>query len=84
MDRTPLDELTSDQLDQLYDDLDAAHKAVTYFDTQAKRRKQRAETAEATVARVRQMATYWEKNLPETVRTPAVVSALLAATDPTR
>lgn len=62
-DRIPLDDLTSDALDQLY---------------------ARAERAEAAIARVRQMTTHWEECLPDTIRTPAVVSALLAATDPAR
>ena len=33
----------------------------------------------AVVARVRQMADVWEQQLPEVIRTPAVVSALRAA-----
>jgi hypothetical protein len=34
---------------------------------------------DAALARIRQMADYWEKNLPEVIRTPAVVSAIRAA-----
>ncbi|MEV5184217.1 hypothetical protein AB0K88_31195 [Streptomyces werraensis] len=33
----------------------------------------------AALARIRQMTDYWEQNLPEVIRTPAVVSALRAA-----
>lgn len=36
----------------------------------------------AVVARIRQMADYWEQHLPEVIRTPAVVSALRAALEP--
>ncbi|MER6350593.1 hypothetical protein ABT186_01755 [Streptomyces sp. NPDC001634] len=36
----------------------------------------------AVLARIRQMADYWEQNLPEVIRTPAVVSALRAAMEP--
>ena len=36
----------------------------------------------AVVARVRQMADVWEQQLPEVIRTPAVVSALRAALEP--
>ena len=36
----------------------------------------------AVVARIGQMADYWEKNLPEVIRTPAVVSAIRAALEP--
>jgi len=35
--------------------------------------------ARAALARIRQMADYWEQHLPEVIRTPAVVSALRAA-----
>ena len=34
------------------------------------------------VARIGQMADYWEQHLPEVIRTPAVVSALRAALEP--
>jgi hypothetical protein len=37
--------------------------------------------ARAALARIRQMADYWEQHLPEVIRTPAVVSALRAALD---
>ncbi|MGW1160404.1 hypothetical protein ACWD48_19730 [Streptomyces sp. NPDC002519] len=36
----------------------------------------------AVLARIRQMADYWEQHLPEVIRTPAVVSALRAALEP--
>ncbi|MET9073909.1 hypothetical protein ABZX95_17415 [Streptomyces sp. NPDC004232] len=36
----------------------------------------------AVLARIRQMADYWEQQLPEVIRTPAVVSALRAAMEP--
>ncbi|WP_042174679.1 hypothetical protein [Streptomyces sp. NBRC 110035] len=36
----------------------------------------------AALARIRQMADYWEQHLPEVIRTPAVVSALRAALEP--
>ncbi|WP_431040034.1 hypothetical protein [Streptomyces sp. P9-1] len=35
--------------------------------------------ARAALARIHQMTDYWEQNLPEVIRTPAVVSALRAA-----
>ncbi|MFF6866704.1 hypothetical protein [Streptomyces ardesiacus] len=38
-------------------------------------------TTAAVLARIRQMADYWEQHLPEVIRTPAVVSALRAALD---
>lgn len=40
---------------------------------------QRATALDAVVARVRQMTDCWEQQLPEVIRTPAVVSALRAA-----
>jgi chromosome segregation ATPase len=43
--------------------------------------EKRARAAEAVLARVRQMADHWEKQLPDVIRTPAVVSALRAALD---
>lgn len=36
----------------------------------------------AVLARIRQMADYWEQHLPEVIRTPAVVSAIRAALKP--
>ncbi|MFJ1830442.1 hypothetical protein [Streptomyces sp. NPDC088178] len=39
------------------------------------------EKAEAVIERVRQMADAWEQQLPDVIRTPAVVSALRAALD---
>lgn len=41
----------------------------------------RAKQAEAALTRVRQMVDYWEQQLPDVIRTPAVVSALRAALD---
>jgi hypothetical protein len=38
---------------------------------------------QAALARIGQMADYWEQKLPEVIRTPAVVSALRAALEPT-
>lgn len=39
-------------------------------------------TLRAVVARIGQMADYWEQRLPEVIRTPAVVSAIRAALEP--
>ncbi|MFF1499723.1 hypothetical protein ACFVZR_07565 [Streptomyces sp. NPDC058316] len=59
-DRIPLDDLTSDALDALYDDRDRAQRSATYrLDMLRKRRQQirdaeqRAEQAEAAIERVR-------------------------------
>lgn len=43
--------------------------------------QKRRATAEAAINRVRQMTDAWEQQLPDVIRTPAVVSALRAATD---
>lgn len=40
-----------------------------------------AALSRAVLARVRQMADYWEQQLPDVIRTPAVVSALRAVLD---
>ncbi|WP_282686304.1 MULTISPECIES: hypothetical protein [unclassified Streptomyces] len=45
--RISLDDLTSDALDQLYDERDAALQAVEYFDAQSKRRGERVRELEA-------------------------------------
>ncbi|MEU3700967.1 hypothetical protein AB0E82_01940 [Streptomyces anulatus] len=50
--RIPLDDLTSDALDALYDQLDNALQAVEYFDAQSKRRGERIRELEAKVARL--------------------------------
>lgn len=52
--------------------------------SQARRVEQlatRTKQADGVIARVRQMADYWEQQLPDVIRTPAVVSALRAALD---
>jgi hypothetical protein len=57
-------------------------EAVQYwYDAAAERREER-DRLRAVVARIRQMADYWEQQLPEVIRTPAVVSALRAAMEP--
>lgn len=57
-------------------------EAVQYwYDAATERRKER-DRLRAVVARIRQMADYWEQRLPEVIRTPAVVSALRAALEP--
>lgn len=50
----------------------------------ARRQLAEQETARlrAVVARLRQMTDHWEKQLPEVIRTPAVVSAIRAALEP--
>jgi hypothetical protein len=54
-------------------------EAVQYwFDAATERRAER-DRLRAVVARVAQMANAWEQQLPEVIRTPAVVSALRAA-----
>lgn len=50
--RIALDDLTSDALDALYDERDAALQAVEYFDAQSKRRGARIRELEAEVARL--------------------------------
>lgn len=54
-DRTPLDDLTSDALDTLYDRLAKAERAVNLLADSHRR----AEQAEAAVASVRTLATRW-------------------------
>jgi hypothetical protein len=44
--------------------------------------RERADAAEAVLARIGQMADVWERRLPEVIRTPAVVSAIRAALEP--
>lgn len=58
--------------ERLEADRDRANKALAQA-------QQRATALDAVVARVRQMADYWEQQLPEVIRTPAVVSAIRAA-----
>lgn len=53
-------------------DRDRADKALAQAE-------QRAAALDAVVARLRQMTDHWEQQLPEVIRTPAVVSAIRAA-----
>jgi hypothetical protein len=57
-------------------------EAVQYWYDAATERREERDRLRAVVARVRQMADYWEQQLPEVIRTPAVVSALRAALEP--
>jgi hypothetical protein len=54
---------------------------VTNHTDQHERREER-DRLRAVVARIGQMADAWEQQLPEVIRTPAVVSALRAALEP--
>ncbi|MFK0124921.1 hypothetical protein ACIQSP_16590 [Streptomyces nigra] len=57
-------------------------EAVQYwYDAAAERREER-DRLRAVVARIRQMTDHWEQQLPEVIRTPAVVSAIRAALEP--
>ncbi|MFE9286648.1 hypothetical protein [Streptomyces olivaceus] len=56
-------------------------EAVQYWYDAATERREERDRLRAVVARIRQMVDYWEQRLPETIRTPAVVSALRAALD---
>ncbi|MCM8556163.1 hypothetical protein [Streptomyces sp. STCH 565 A] len=53
-------------------------EAVQYWYDAATERREERDRLRSVVARVRQMADFWEQRLPETIRTPAVVSALRA------
>ncbi|WP_181785360.1 hypothetical protein [Streptomyces phytophilus] len=55
--------------------------ASTITDAQLDALHERLTAAEAVVRRLDQMATAWEQRLPETIRTPAVVAAIRAATE---
>jgi septal ring factor EnvC (AmiA/AmiB activator) len=66
--------LNSKRLDAVLADRESERAARTA-------EEKRARAAEAVLARVRQMADHWEKQLPDVIRTPAVVSALRAALD---
>jgi hypothetical protein len=57
-------------------------EAVQYWYDAAAERLEERDRLRAVVARIRQMADYWEQQLPEVIRTPAVVSALRAAMEP--
>jgi hypothetical protein len=57
-------------------------EAVQYWYDAAVERLEERDRLRAVVARIRQMADYWEQQLPEVIRTPAVVSALRAAMEP--
>lgn len=58
---------------------DPTAEAVQYWYDAAIERREERDRLRAALARIRQMADYWEQHLPETIRTPAVVSALRAA-----
>lgn len=66
--------LNSQRLDAVLADRESERAARTA-------EEKRTRTAEAVLARVRQMADYWEQQLPDVIRTPAVVSALRAVLD---
>jgi hypothetical protein len=57
-------------------------EAVQYWYDAATERREERDRLRAVVARIRQMADAWEQQLPEVIRTPAVVSALRAALEP--
>ncbi|MFD3741611.1 hypothetical protein [Streptomyces sp. NPDC058629] len=67
--RIPLDDLTSDALDALYDDRDAALKAVEYFDAQSKRRGVRVRELEAARNRTLGLADRLEEFAENALRT---------------
>ncbi|MGW1158446.1 hypothetical protein ACWD5Q_06635 [Streptomyces sp. NPDC002513] len=57
-------------------------EAVQYWYDAAVERREERDRLRAVVARIRQMTDAWEQQLPEVIRTPAVVSALRAALEP--
>jgi hypothetical protein len=57
-------------------------QAVQYWYDAAIERREERDQLRAVVSRVRQMADAWEQQLPEVIRTPAVVSAIRAALEP--
>jgi hypothetical protein len=74
-DRIPLDELTSDALDQLYAELEAVRHEVEMRQHRETRHRARIERAEAAIGRVRALATkltttgaIWDGNDQETGR----------------
>ena len=76
-DRIPLDHLTSDQydelcneLDQLREDLAEAQNSSTLRKRLLERRRPELEQAEATVTRVRALADRWAKVGPPPLGTP--------------
>lgn len=67
--RTPLDDLTSDALDALYDALADALKTVEYFDAQSKRRGERIRELEAARDRTLGLADQLEEFAENALRT---------------
>lgn len=67
--------------EQAEDLLRVAHDTSNRSEAERAAAEQRATQAGAAVARIRQMVDHWEQRLPETIRTPAVVSAIRAALD---
>jgi hypothetical protein len=61
---------------------DQTAEAVQYWYDAAVERREERDRLRAVVARIGQMADYWEQHLPEAIRTPAVVSGLRAALEP--
>ncbi|MCX5253574.1 hypothetical protein OOK27_05225 [Streptomyces canus] len=57
-------------------------EAVQYWFDAATERREERDRLRAVVARVAQMADAWEQQLPEVIRTPAVVSAIRATLEP--
>lgn len=57
-------------------------EAVQYWYDAATERREDRDRLRAVVARIGQMADAWEQQLPEVIRTPAVVSAIRAALEP--
>lgn len=74
-DRIPLDHLTSDQLDALYEQLEAAEETESQRQLATAREAfasatTRAARAEATITRVRALADQWAKAGPPPLGTP--------------
>ncbi|MEU3283250.1 hypothetical protein, partial [Streptomyces antibioticus] len=57
-------------------------EAVQHWYDAATERREERDRLRAVVARIGQMTDAWEQQLPEVIRTPAVVSALRAALEP--
>lgn len=90
-DRIPLDDLTSDQLDALYDQLDAAHRRIKTLEHVAAGNKRHVqaivpdlERAEAALARVHHLADLIHAGAPWTANHSELATRIRAAiTGPT-
>ncbi|MFF5404587.1 hypothetical protein ACFY8K_16900 [Streptomyces misionensis] len=86
-DRIPLDHLTSDALDALYEQLEAAEASETQRQLTAARKAfasatTRAARAEATISRVRALAQQWQASVRPGEPHPAAVAVLAVLDQP--